>query len=303
MTPRSDVVLFGILLIALMGCAKKKLSPLERIAKERGVQLVEVKEEVEAEEAAPVKKADDLATHLGDLRRELMLCKRQYLDKFAYEQLNDGLPPVSVNGFDDVCKKLLERYEVFDERWAGKHPEVDAFMADFSLLADSVFMLSGMLKNLGTRRLSALVARMKIVQKEALGLTTRLHGVQLPTDEGAWKPYAELSRARFAGEPAGVKALAVAANALHDFFGPRVMENVKKDQMVYYVAFVQRHEALKRLASALGLASSPPVADVLSAWDAVRRVMDGDFQNDKAGLLRKAKAAGEAGEALAKKAG
>jgi len=197
------------------------------------------------------------------LRKELLYCQREHLEKFDYAQLDTGLPPVQVNAFDDDCKRpILKLYEKLDERYAGKAPAVDKWLGDTALLSDSLFMLSGMLKNLGTRRLSALVARMKEVQAEALSLAETVRKAELPMDEAAWKSYADDLGARFAGADARFEALKGELEGMLGFFEERILANVKKEQMVYYLTWEHRLDALRLTRQALSDAARSEVVRI-----------------------------------------
>jgi hypothetical protein len=166
-------------------------------------------------------------------------------------------------------------------------------------------MISGMLKNLGTRRLSALVKRMKIVQKEAIALSeaSRKHAFTVDLDAAKWQGYAKTLQAANATPEAAFEALKTQAEALEAFFDERVIANIKKDQMVYYLAFSAREEAWKKALKALPTTARKGEFDALLAnWEDIDKLMEGNFQDKKGALLDKGKAIKKKTLALAKPA-
>ncbi len=323
-TPRAlllSLALLGLLLAA-PGCKGKheKKSLLGTLAKEKGLdpdkareqakQALADKEEKEAlaKEAASQAAAADANKKRGfkeafeSWKKDLLYCQRGHLEKFDYKQLNTGLPPVPVNAFDRDCKKpILKLYEEMDENWGGKDPAIDAFLADAALLADGCFMLSGMLKNLGTRRLSALVARMKVVQAESIKVCDASRKATPSTDEAAWAGYAKGLTAAHGTPEAAFEALKTGAEALEAFFAERILANIKKDQMVYYLAFSAHMEAWKKSLTALPTTARKAEFDALLAdWADIDKLMEGNFQDRKGALLDKAKAIKKKTLALAK---
>lgn len=315
------LAVLGLLLVA-PGCKGKheKRSLLGTLAKEKGLdpdkareqakQALADKEEKEAlakEAAAQAEETDankkrSFEVVLKAWKKDLLYCQRAYLEKFDYKQLNTGLPPVPVNAFDRDCKRPVHKlYEELDASWAGKDPAIDAFLAQAALLADGTFMLSGMLKNLGTRRLSALVARMKVVQAEAIATCEISRKASPPTDEAAWLGYAKALQTAHATPEAAFAALKAEAEALEAFFAERIMANIKKDQMVYYLAFTATFDAWKKSLAALSSTTRKGEFDALLAdWEDIDKLMEGNFQDKKGALSDKSRAVKKKTLALAK---
>lgn len=324
-TPALLLTLLAVLSVLLVapGCGKhEKKSLLGTLAKEKGLDPATAREqakqaladkaeqealakesEAQAAEADAAKKRD-FATVLEAWKKELLYCQREHLETFDYKQLNTGLPPVPVNAFDRDCKKpVLTLYEEMNENFAGKDPTIDAFLADAALLADGCFMLSGMLKNLGTRRLSALVARMKVVQLESVTTCGASRKATPPADEATWPGYAKALQAAHASPEAAFDALKAQAEALNAFFEERIMASIKKDQMVYYLAFTARMEAWKKsLASLPDTLRRDELEALRSNWEDVDKLMEGNFQDKKGALADKASAIKKMTMALAKPA-
>jgi hypothetical protein len=306
------LVLAAMAFLGAAGCRggkSKKEAAMERLDRLRGHQpgtMARALETLDAPEVTPEsaepseKEPVTFADHAARLKDKLGACQKRMLTKFDYNQLNDGLPPVMVNEFDDLCKPVIDLYGAIDEKWGGKTLEADAWLADVALLADDVFQLSGMLKNLGTRSLSALLERMKAAEKEALEVAGRVQAAAVP-DEKAWRAYAEGARAQHGTPEAAFGALKADAEALLAFFEPRVLEPIKKDHMFWFNSFGHKARALRALFDALPHAArADEVRAVVATWGLVEKLLETNFQDRKDELVSLAAELKKRTSALAK---
>lgn len=302
------IVLVLVIALSLAACSKEAFAPPSARKKPKAA-TVEAPKPAEPQAdpsttlaAGEDKPAPDTFPALAaELKSAVEACQKNYLEKFDYAQLDTGLPPVAVNEFDSVCKSpILKLYEKLDEKFAGRSPVADDWLAEVSLLSDQVFMLSGMLKNLGSRRLSALVQRMRSVEQESRATAGKVLAGLPPTDDAAWPTYAaalasnggaeafELARGRAAG---------VAA-----WLDERVMAYVKKDEMVFYLSWLQRVKQLRKTVEALpALERKGELDALLGEWAQMEKLLEGDFQDHKEPLQDQAKTLRLATDALAKK--
>jgi len=255
---------------------------------------------VEDDEDKPA--PDTFPALAAELKTAVEACQKNYLERFDYAQLDTGLPPVAVNEFDSVCKSpILKLYEKLDGTFAGRSPVADDWLAEVSLLSDQVFMLSGMLKNLGSRRLSALVQRMRSVEQESRGTAEKVRTGVPPTDDAAWPTYAAALASTGSPEQAFELARARAAGVA-EWLDQRVMAFVKKDEMVFYLSWLQRVKQLRKTVEALPAMDRKAEVDALLVeWSQMEKLLDGDFQDHKEPLLDQAKTLRQATDALAKK--
>jgi len=298
------VVALGAML-SLVACSKEAFAPPSARKKPKAPvaeapKPAEPAAEPQDDEDKPA--PDAFPALAAELKKAAEACQKGYLEKFDYAQLDTGLPPVAVNEFDSVCKSpILKLYEKLDEKFAGRSPAVDDWLADVSLLSDQVFMLSGMLKNLGSRRLSALVQRMRSVEQESRGTAEKVRAATPTTDEAAWPTYAVALGATSSPEQAFELARGRAA-ALASWLDERVVAHVKKDEMVYYLSWGQRLKQLQKTVAALpAMERKAEVDALLVEWAQMEKLLDGDFQDHKDPLYDQAKTLRQATEALSKK--
>jgi hypothetical protein len=254
----------------------------------------------EADEDKPA--PDTFPALAAEMAKAVEACQTNYLEKFDYAQLDTGLPPVAVNEFDSACKgPILKLYEKLDAKFAGRSPVADDWLAEVSLLSDQVFMLSGMLKNLGSRRLSALVQRMRAVEKESRATAEKVRTTMPPADDAAWPTYA----AALAGTGAPEQAFELVrgrAVALAAWLDERIMAHLKKDEMVYYLSWGQRVKQLRKTVEALpSMDRKAEIDALLGEWAQMEKLLDGDFQDHKEPVQDQAKTLRLATDALSKK--
>ena len=303
---RTRLALVLLLVLSLAACSKEAFAPpsakkkpkAEAAAPKPAEPAPAATEESDEDKPAP----DAFPALAAELKTAVEGCLKNYLEKFDYAQLDTGLPPVAVNEFDRFCKTpILKLYEKLDEKHAGRSPVIDDWLADVSLLSDQVFMLSGMLKNLGSRRLSALVQRMRSIEQEARATAGKVHGANPPTDEAAWPTYAAALGASTAPDQAFELARGRAA-ALAGWLDERIIAHVKKDEMVYYLSWSQRLNQLKKTVLALpNMDRKAEVDALLVEWTQMEKLLEGDFQDHKEPVYDQAKTLRQATDALSKK--
>jgi hypothetical protein len=296
---RSRILLMLLIGLFVAACGKDAFAPPSARKKPPATPAAKPVEAAPAAETAPA--PETFAALQDELAKKVAACQKGYLDRFDYAQLDTGLPPVPVNEFDSACKDpILKLYEKLDEKFAGRSPVADDWLAATSLLADQVFMLSGMLKNLGSRRLSALVQRMRAVEKEARATADQVRTTPPPTDDATWPAYATLAAT---STPEQAFELARGrASALTTWLEERIVAHLKKDEVVYYLSWTQRLKQLRKTALALPTMERKAEIDaLLLEWSQMEKLLDGDFQDHKEPVLDQAKTLRQATDALTKK--
>lgn len=299
---RSRITLMLLIGLFVAACGKDAFAPPSARKKPPAAPAAKPAEPAPPPPAPSAAEGETFSALLGELTKKVESCQKGYLDKFDYAQLDTGLPPVPVNEFDNACKDpILKLYEKLDEKFAGRSPVADDWLASTSLLADQVFMLSGMLKNLGSRRLSALVQRMRAVEKEARATAEQVRTTPPPADDATWPVYATALAATSTPEQAFELARG-RAQALTTWLEERIVAHLKKDEVVYYLSWSQRLKQLRKTALALPTMERKAEIDALLVeWAQMEKLLDGDFQDHKEPVLDQAKTLRQATDALSKK--